>query len=491
MNTFLNEMKNEMNYGYTENGGIKHLSTLDSVLDMFAMGGAYRNRSEGDCILLFKNAFEQDSVLALKCLFYLRDVRGGQGERRFFRTCMRWLAENYPDRAAALIQYIPEYGRYDDWFCLFDTFVEKEVFEQIRSQLIEDMRTESNGISLCAKWLPSENTSSAETVAKAKKIRHYLGISARDYRKMLTRLRKKINVLEMLMSANRWDEIEFDKIPSKAGIVYKNAFARRDIISKKYETFIKSKDTKVNAKTLYPYEIAERAFKTYEPVGGINRLALQKYWDALPDYYQGRKENGLAVVDVSGSMWGRPLAAAVSLGAYVADKAHGPFANHFITFSRDPELVRFEGVDIVDKFKRAENANWGMNTNIVKVFELLLQTALKDHVRKEDMPTRLYIFSDMEFDRCVTTNNRSIKSMDQMNTVFDTIAIEWAKLGYTLPDVIFWNLDARHNNIPAIGRGFSYVSGFSPTMIDTILSGKDGVSLMLEKLNSERYAVIK
>lgn len=493
MNTFMNQMKANTNYGYTENGAIKHVSTLNKVFDMFSFGGAYRSRSENDTVLLFKEAFEEDRTLALRCLFYLRDCRGGQGERRFFRVCFKWLANNYPKVAKSLIDRIPEYGRYDDWFVLFNTPVEDAVMNAIRNQLMLDMACEKNGISLLAKWMPSENASSAETIARAKRIRNFIGISSKQYRQMLSLLRKKINVLERLMSANEWDKIEFDKIPSRAGIIYRNAFARRDMIARKYEAFAKDKDTKVNAGVLYPVDIAHRAFRCYHGVDDPERLMLQKYWDNLPNYYGDRQENGIAIVDVSGSMSGTPMEAAVSLGAYIAEKAHGPFANHFITFSANPRLVEFRGVDIVDKFNRATRADWGMNTNLRAVFDMLLNTALHQGVKAEDMPTRLYIFSDMEFDAAFRKDYYSpsqYRTEEKVLTLLESIQKKWAMFGYELPDVIFWNLDARSNNIPAMGKKFSYVSGFAPVMIEQVLSGKTGIDLMLEKLNSERYASI-
>ena len=442
---------------------------------------------------LFKDAFEEDRTLALRCLFYLRDCRGGQGERRFFRVCFKWLAKKYPDVAKRLINYIPEYGRYDDWFELFGTPVEEAIMNAIRNQLIVDMATQKNGISLLAKWMPSENASSKLTVARAKRIRNFIGISSKQYRQMLSALRKKINVLERLMSANEWDKIEFDKIPSRAGIIYRNAFARRDIIAQKYQQFAEDENTKVNAKVLYPVDIAHRAFRTYGDIDNPDRLMLQKYWDNLPNYYGDRKENGIAVVDVSGSMSGTPMEAAVSLGAYIAEKAHGPFANHFITFSSHPQLVEFKGVDIVDKFNRAKRADWGMNTDIEAVFNMLLSTALADNVNPEDMPDKLYIFSDMEFDAGLSEwgyGKRRIGGIHEVNTLLESIQKKWAMFGYELPDVIFWNLDARTNNIPAMGEKFSYVSGFAPVMIEQILSGRTGIDLMLEKLNSDRYASI-
>lgn len=361
----------------------------------------------------------------------------------------------------------------------------------VKDQLELDVQSESP--SLLIKWMPSENASSAETKVLAHAVRKYLGLSPKQYRKTLSILRERINVLERLMSSNQWDKISFDHIPSRAGLIYKNAFARRDILKAKYEHFMQDKSTKVNAKDLYPHEIAHRAFYT-DSSDEVNRLALQKYWDNLPNYYGNKEENGIAVVDVSGSMSGQPMEVAVSMGAYIAEKAHGPFANHFITFSAHPELVKFEGIDIVDKFKRCIRADWGMNTDLKAVFNMLFDTAIKNHIEQEDMPERIYIFSDMQFDECVTVGSPRYSyyvSQSEIDTMMEAGKKRWTRYGYKLPSVVFWNVNAAFkNNIPAIGEGFSYVSGFSPVMIETILSGKDGIDLMLEKLNSERYKMI-
>lgn len=492
MNSFLDNLDNATNWKYTENGAVTHDHTKSKVLDMFAMGGSYRNRNDADCILLFKNALEENKALAMKCLFYLRDVRGGQGERRFFRVCFKWLCDNNTEAAKRNLGYLSEYGRWDDLiYATAGTKLEDYALFLIKEQLVLDM--ESKTPSLLAKWLPSENASSHKTRKMAIKVRTYLKMTHKEYRKALAELRKRINIVERLMSENRWDEIEFDKIPSKAGLIYKNAFSRRDILKEKYTHFIKDETTKVNASVLYPYDVAHRAFNCYDrDYNSVDRMAIQKYWDALPDYYKGREENGLAIVDTSGSMSGQPLEVAVSLGAYIAERGHGPFANHFITFSSRPELIRFEGVDITDKFHRARRADWEMNTDLESVFKLLLRTAQKENTRPEDMPTRLYILSDMEFDGCLTNDWYSHLSQDKVETLLEKIAREWKEAGYELPPVVFWNLQCRQSNIPAMGGRFSYVSGFSPVMLETILSGKDGYDLMIAKLvDSGRYDVIK
>lgn len=498
MNTFMSALQKENNFTYTENHAITHKTSLSALCDLFALGGAYRNRTDEDCITLFDAAFKEDEVHALRCLFYLRDVRGGQGERRFFRVVAKWLATKHTDAMRRNMEFIPIMGRWDDFYIFVGTPLEDEAFKIMKHQLALDVSCKTP--SLLAKWLKSENTSSKESRHLAVITRNHFGMTAKQYRKTLSTLRERIRIVERLMSENRWDEIEFDKIPSRAGLIYRNAFARRDLIKAKYEAYAKDTTAKMNVATLYPHEIAHQAFEAnYQPYESTNRLMLQKAWDNLPNYYGDNIENGIAVVDVSGSMRGTPMEAAVSLGAYIADKAHGPFANHFITFSGNPALVKFEGVDITDKLCRCVRADWGMNTNVEAVFDMLLNTAMKQNVKPEDMPNRVYIFSDMEFDQCVTSgpvdtgrwsdSGRLVGSRG-INTLFESMKAKWARYGYKMPSCIFWNLNARNNNIPAIGDGFSYVSGFSPVMIQQILSGKDGLDLILEKLDSERYAQI-
>ena len=483
--SYLNNLKQANNYKLTTNGATTHASTLNGLMDLFALGGAYRGRSDDDCITLFKKAFEEDESYAMKCLYYIRDIRGGQGERRFFRVILKWLADNHSDAVLRNMEYIPIMGRWDDLYVLDGTCLEKDMYKFMKKQFLLDLNCKAP--SLLAKWMKSENASSKESRHLACKTIEMFGISPKMYRKALATLRERINVLERLMSEGRFDEIEFDKIPSRAGIIYRNAFARNDMTKARYEAFIKSKETKVNAGALYPVDVAHRAFRASRlPYDDPERLALQKYWENLPNYYGEREENGIAIVDVSGSMTGTPMEAAVSLGAYIAEKAHGPFANHFITFSAHPELVEFNGVDITDKLNRCTSANWGANTNLEAVFDMLLNVALANNTPQEDMPTRLYIFSDMEFDMALQDWGRWHTGFNP-DTLVEGIAKKWAAHGYKMPDIVFWNLNARQNNIPAIGEGFSYISGFSPVMIEQVLSGKTGLDLVMEKLNSERY----
>ena len=494
MNTFMNQLKNNTNLKYTENGGVAHKTTNSAVYDLFALGSAYRSRKDEDVILLFKNAFEENRTLALKCLFWIRDCRGGAGERRFFRVCMKWLAENYPDRISNLIQYFPEYGRYDDLFELFDTPLEDKMIDLVKQQLMEDMASKKNAISLIAKWIPSENASNSQTIMRAKKLRNALGITSKQYRRMLSKLREKINVLERLMSANEWDRIEFDKIPSRAGLIYKNAFARRDIIAKKYETFAKDKNTKVNAHVLYPYEVVAKALNGFScwhgsKLSDTDRAMVNKYWENLPDYLNGADCSMMCVVDTSGSMHGSnaaaPINVAISLGLYCAERIGGPFANHYISFSSRPQLIKTEGIDFVDKVERIYRTNLCENTNLNAVFDLLLETALNKHVKKNDIPKTIVVISDMEIDWMSSWRD------DTTVTEMEKIRKKWSSYGLELPRLVYWNVDARHNTILDAGPNVSFVSGMSPILFKQVLTGKNGYDLMLETINTERYSVIE
>ena len=513
MNTFLNGMKQVNNYAITENGALTHKSTMDGLMDLFAMGAAYRTRSDEDVIVLFKQAFDEDPVYALKCLFYIRDVRGGQGERRFFRVATKWLAKYDAEAMRRNLIHVPEFGRWDDLFVFIGTPLETDALNIVKHQLALDVQCKTP--SLLAKWMPSENTSSAKTRKTAAKVRAFIGMTPKQYRKTLSVLRARINVLERLMSEGRWDEIEFDKIPSKAGLKYKNAFARHDIERmkknpevKSYADFAKDTTTKVNAKALYPYEVVDKALEVTGRTGGwgygkkvaldnTDRLMVNKYYENLEDYFKDKAFNALMVVDTSASMRGStaaaPINVAISLGMYAADRAKGPFAGHYISFSRAPRLVAVEGVDFVDKVARIYDANLCENTNIEATFDMLLNVALSNGCSQADLPEYLCIVSDMEFDQ--GTGNRSYgynRTTFNTKTLMEGIRAKWANHGLRMPKIIYWNVDARQNNIPEdLGCGdISYVSGMSPSIFDTLMSGKSGYELMMAKLDSPRYEVI-
>lgn len=487
-NTFMNNLIDVNNFGVTENGAIKHLTTKSAVLDLFSLCGAYRNRTNEDCILAFQNALEENITLALRCLFYLRDCRGGQGERRFFRVCYKWLCEKHPDVARRNLALVSEYGRWDDLlYVTEDTPLFADAIAIVKAQFKLDLDCKTP--SLLGKWLPSENASSPKTKKLASKVRASFGVTHKQYRQALSLLRTRINIVEKLMSEGRWDEIEFDKIPSKAGLIYKNAFARRDMIAKKYETFAKSEKTTVNAATLYPYEIVKKVtehmdWRGSSNISDVDRAIIEKYWNNQIDVLNGKQCKMICVCDTSGSMRGTPLDVAIGLSMYCAERIGGPFKNHYISFSSRPQLIKIEGIDFVDKVERIYRTNLCENTNIKATFDMLKKAAL--NAKPEDRPDTVCIISDMQIDSMSVGRWNSDTTMTEM----ELIRQEWAAAGLECPRLVYWNVDARNNTILDAGPNVSFVSGFSPTTFKQVVTGITGWDLMIQTICSERYEAI-
>lgn len=504
---FVNALENEFNYTLTENGGLAHKTTGEALYDLFAQGGAYRTRSDEDCVFLFMKAFEENPTYAMKCLFYLRDIRGGQGERRFFRTIVKWLADNESTVMSRNLRYVPEYGRWDDLYAFVGTSLEKRMFTFMHKQFMLDL--DSKTPSLLGKWLKSENTSSAASRALATKTRIAFDMSPREYRKALAKLRARINVLERLMSEGRWGEIEFDKIPSKAGLIYKNAFARHDVermkqnAAQSYADFAKDKNTKVNTKALYPYEVVDKAIKLLREGGGwwsyrmrqvplddTDRLMVNKYWENLGEEFQKLNMNALCVVDTSGSMWGTeasaPINIAISLGMIAADKARGPFHGKYISFSSRPQLISVEGVDFVDKVRRIYETNLCENTNLEATFDMLLDVAKRNHMKQKDLPKSIIVISDMQIDSAY----RYKRGHEANRTMMENMRRKWQRAGYDLPKMVYWCVDSRRDTFLDDGPDVTYVSGSSAVLFEQVTKGITAQDLMYEKLDSERYAPI-
>jgi hypothetical protein len=304
------------------------------------------------------------------------------------------------------------------------------------------------------------------------------------------------------MSAGRWSDITFDKIPSRAGLIYKNAFARRDILAKKYEAFAKDKSTKVNAQALYPYDVVSKAVNCRDSLDSTNRVMINKYWECLPNYLGDKECSMMCVVDTSGSMCGSaasaPINIAIGLGMYCAERINGPFKNHYISFSSRPQLISIEGVDFVDKVRRIYNTNLCENTDLAAVFDLLLKTAKQPGVRKSDIPKIITVISDMEVD-CMTGSWSYWSSskptgrwtQESTPTEMEKIRQKWAAEGYELPHLVYWNVNARNDNILDAGPNVTFVSGASPTIFKSVMTGKSAWDLMLDVLiGSGRYEAV-
>lgn len=491
-NEFLEKLERAMNsLGLTENGAVTNSSTKSRLLDFFYMGAALRSRGDGEIIRLFQNAIEEDLELAVRILFYIRDVREGQGERRTFRVCIKWLATHMPDIFPSnFSEIICEYGRFDDLYEFVDTELESKMFLFIKNKLRADWACKEP--SLLAKWLKSENASSKQTRQLAIKTRKAIGLRPKSYRKVLSELRRRIGVVERKISNKQWKSIKYDKIPSKAGLIYKDAFIRHD--EARYMEFIadvESKKKKVNVKTLYPYEIVRKCFETYG-ISEITARSLDAMWTSLPNYFKGDFDNSIVVADTSGSMEGLPIAVSVSLAIYAAERNAGAFHNKFITFSRRPCLQTIVGNNIVEKIKSLCSTDWEMNTDIEAVFDLILSTAIRCNSIQEDIPSTIYIVSDMEFDSAAKFNDMTYGLNEAL---FETIAKKYEQARYKMPYLVFWNVDARNDQSPVTmhDSGVKLVSGCSPKIFEQTLKYPtlDSHEFMMQILNSDRYSQIK
>lgn len=465
----------------TENGAVSNLTTNSSLLDLFSQIGALRTGSGARSrIAQFDRAVSEDNLLALKILFHARDIRGGSQERETFRIFYKHLATTRPEMAAKNLHLIPEYGRWDDLWCLLDTSLKSQVIGLIKNQLISDAKSEKP--SLMAKWLPSENTSSNATCKLATLIRKELGLSSRDYRKVLSNLRSKINIVEKSMSQRKWDKIVYEHVPSRASMKYRKAFKKHD--GKRYDAFltaVMNGEKKIHAGALFPYEIVEKVLTT-----GQNET-LEALWKNLPNYFGENADDSLVVADVSGSMYGTPLYVSISLAMYMAERNKGIWNGKFITFSSDPTFNMVTGKTLFDKVTSLSRAQWGMSTDIEKVFDMILKAAKDAKLSNDEIVKKIFIISDMEF-------NAARGHRSDHKTLFRTISDKYQKAGYTLPTLVFWNVRSAREQFPMSldDTNFQMVSGCSPSILQYMFTNKNesAYEKMMTVLSSERYSAI-
>lgn len=481
-------LKKEANKAYTANGAVSNASTMSDCLDLFAVAGALRNVSDDEIITRFMRAYAEDRDIAMKTLFYARDVRGGLGERRFFRVVIRYLAVMSPESVRKNIANIAEYGRYDDILALIGTGLEQEAIAYIKEILEKDMmamQAHAN-VSLMAKWLPSVNASSKETVKTARLIAHEMKMSDAEYRKMLSSLRSYIRIIENNLREKDYS-FEYEAQPSRALYKYRKAFIRND--EERYKSFIfkaKADPSVMHTSSLTPYDIVSSVITARNGMSEDERIVLNTIWNALENYVNS--DNSLVVVDGSGSMyWGAktlPAAVAQSLAIYFAERNKGQFKNHFITFSSKPRLIEIKGRDIFEKVKYCMSFNECSNTNIEKTFDLILHTAVKNRLKQADMPDRLIIISDMEFDSCA--NNAEM-------TNFRNAKAEFERYGYKLPQLVFWNVNSFNRQQPVTmnEQGVILVSGMSPQIFSMLKNDKlNPYTFMLSVISDKRYEKI-
>lgn len=472
MNTFKDAVDNQIER--TENGMKARKSAASSLVDLFFKIGASRGQ---DIIPSFVAALVEDEDVAVRIALWARDIRGGSGERKLFRDVLNYLEVHNPELALRVIKKVPEVGRFDD-LLVFQT----ETLRNAAFDMIQNALSQKDG--LCAKWMPRKGDI-------AVKLREYLGMTPKQYRKTLVNLTK---VVETQMCSNDWDNINFSHVPSVASSRYKKAFNRHTTKYAEYVAALVKGDNpevKVNAGAVYPYDILKGLNGYYYDRISYNTTELNhiiKQWEALPNCDGDAKI--LPMVDVSGSMTcsagGKGsvscLDVAVSLGLYISEKNTGDFKDLFLTFSGTPELLHLKG-NIVDRSMQMVKSNWAMNTNLHSAMNKILSVAKKGNVSQEDMPEMLLILSDMQADMCLMYDD---SSMEMIERKFQTA-------GYKIPNIVFWNINARDNVPVKYNKNrVALVSGFSPAIMKAVLSSDTEQftpqAIMLKAVMNERYS---
>ena len=500
---FATTAKNIANTKLTENGAIAYSTSGRVLTDLFAQIGALRPRSVNEIESKFASAFAADPRIATKMLFYCGNIRGGLGERRTFRICLRWLAKNHPEVVITNMANIYHFNRWDSMFELIDTPVEKEMWGLIAAQLEEDATTAvrvKNGdpymsISLLAKWMPTETASSAKTRKLARKAMTNLGLTPRQYRKLISALRKYLNVTERAMSTDEWSTIDYPSVPSYAMKNYRKAFAKHDAERfHMYTTALVKGGTKVNASTLYPYDLVGEVRKTVKYDRFIHGYRynydaiIEEQWKALPNYVSG-ENNILIMADVSGSMecaGGRPMNTSIGLATYFAQRATSEFHNLYLSFTDEPHFIALrDGDSLADCVAQVQSTGVGYSTNLERAFDYVLNFSRQHNIKPSDMPRAIVVISDMEIDQYYP-GHRNGSKLDFIETMREKFRLA----GYECPSLVLWNVEARNDTFLSNSENVIFASGQSPSVFKNLcgaLEGKTAWDFMMEVLDDPMY----
>jgi len=473
MNTLLSAMQTKDSR--TENGMVTNSTSLNNCVDLFFQIGAMRGQDKTRLINAFTKAFGENPLTAMKLLFWARDVRGDAGERQIFKDIIEYLANNRTEVMRKNIHLISEFGRWDDILTLIGTPLEKAALEVISKGL-----SDKNG--LCAKWMPRPNVKNRLTKRQANVIRQYLDLTPKQYRKLLV---ENSNTVEQLMCAKKWDEIDYSKLPSKAMSDLMKAFSRNDLARfQDYLGSVEKGEVKINAGAVYPYDIIKN-------LRAGNTRGANVQWDALPNFLEDSNESFIPVVDTSGSMYwpeskitGDLYAGDVaqSLGLYLSERNLGPFKDAIMTFNTNPKLCVVSG-SLSERYNQLQSIPVGGSTNLFGVYKVILEKAIEFSVPESEMPTMIMILSDMEFNSA-----GSLTAQEMVEKMY-------SDAGYKVPKIVYWNLASRNDKNKPVSfnkQGTALVSGFSTSILGSLLSGKDmtPLSMMMTVIDSERYSNI-
>ena len=483
---FAEAIKEKGKWTKTENGAVALKSSGDKLLDLFSTIGALRETDANRVCRLFADAYNEDALFATKIAFYARDIREGLGERKTFRIIIRYMAHYHPDALRPNLDLIGVYGRYDDLYALIGTPLEADMWAAMKKQFEEDLRDMANGqaISLLAKWIKTADASSPRTRQIGILTAQKLGYPVYNFKRIVRAMRRYIGVVEALMSAGRWEEIKYSDVPSRAMFIYRKAFLKHD--RERYQNYIDKAvigEEKINASTLYPYDLVQNMLRFgYRYV--TEDKAAEALWRQLPNYVEPGT-NALVIADTSGSMYGRPLATAVGLAIYFAERNTGDYHNLWMTFSSRPCIQEIKGETLAQKIQSMDMNKWGNNTNLEAAFELVLDIAVRNRISQDEMPKSLIVISDMEIDACECSGWM----------FYDDMRRRFAAKGYEIPNVVFWNVNSRHDVFHAdkTRKGVQLVSGQSTTVFKQVMDcvGMTPIEAMTKVINSERYDAVR
>lgn len=486
---FAEVARKEENFTRTENGAVALKSTGDACLDFFGTIGSLREADENRVCRLFSEAYNENALMATKIAFYGRDIRCGLGERKTFRTIIRYMAEYHAESLRPNLDLIGVFGRYDDLYSLIGTPLEDDMWNAMKKQFEEDLKNlhDNKAISLLAKWIKTADASSEKTRKLGIMTAQKLGYPVYNFKRIVRAMRKKIGVIESLMSTGQWDKIHYSEVPSRAMMIYRNAFMEHD--GERYASFVNKAvngEAKINSSTLYPYDLIEKVLKygmwgNYCEVKEDNTVEAQ--WRQLPNYID-EGTNALVIADTSGSMSGRPMNTALGLAIYFAERNKGAYHNMWMSFSSNPHIHLLKGETLAQKLSSIDMKDWQGNTDLKAAFDLVLDIAEENDVPNEEMPKSLIVISDMEIDNC---GNRDW-------TFYDKIKYKYKKHGYDIPNIVFWNVNSIHDVFHAdkTRKGVQLCSGQSASVFKQLMAciGYTPLEMMEKVICSERYDCI-
>lgn len=488
---------------FTENGALSHANTGSKVLDFFFKTVRAPKGTDVGVSSRFMEAYAEDKVLARRALIHLRDPRGlGKGERLEFYRCLTALPV---EDIKTIIGLLPEYGSYGDlakyYRYVYQTFAKNEEMfafqEEILNCIVDTfgkaLAADSDkidlgmtgGLSLASKWIPSNGGQvDKETDFFKRYSSRHSGMTRAIYRKYVGKIRKELVLVEALMSAGKWSEIKYPGVPSKAMTNYRKAFSKKDADRFiEYLNLVKAGKTKINSTGIMPHELVEKcmSLSAADPV-------IEAQWNDLVSKFSKNEINAISIVDVSGSMSGTPMVVAIALGILLATVSK-TYKHKVITFHSDPQIISIAAEKtLFDKVKKVSRMPWGTSTNFTKVFDLLL----KCHTLTGELPERLFVFSDMQFNEA--TGMSSYNASSNMVTTFGHIDNAFKCHQVTRPEIVFWNLRADTMDFPVckdVSRT-ALLSGFSANMLKAFLETSivSPYAMMMLVLSNERYAAI-